>query len=54
MANKFRFLVALAELTAAAVVASSADASPGESDVNWGQSLSASDTACPAREEGQP
>ncbi len=48
MANKFRFLVALAGLTAAAVVASSANANPSEKHLNWGQSLSASDTACPA------
>jgi hypothetical protein len=48
MANKFRFLVALAGLTAAAVVGSSANANPNEKHLNWGQSLSASDTACPA------
>jgi hypothetical protein len=48
MANKFRFLAALAGLTAAAVVASSANANPSEKHLNWGQSLSASDTACPA------
>jgi hypothetical protein len=48
MANKFRFLVALAGLTAAAVMASSANANPSEKHLNWGQSLSASDTACPA------
>ena len=48
MANIFRFLVASAGLMAAATVASSANANPTEAHLNWGQSLSASDTACPA------
>jgi hypothetical protein len=47
MENKFRFLVASAGFMAAAV-ASSANANPPEAHLNWGQSLSASDTACPA------
>jgi hypothetical protein len=48
MANKLRFLLASAGLMAAAAVASSAKANPTEAHLNWGQSLSASDTACPA------
>jgi hypothetical protein len=48
MANKFRFLVASAGLMTAGAVASSGNANPTEAHLNWGQSLSASDTACPA------